>query len=88
MRHSQTDGGAATHRVPLSSLGKGSLKSGPDHAMCVHRVIDRRHHAEKGMDHTGKLLVLDRHAGMPQGIGVARTIIVQNEGAVMRSLKP
>jgi hypothetical protein len=66
--HSPRSGCAATDRAQLSSLRKGLLKSGADHALRVHRIVDRRHDAEKGMDHTGKILELDRHADAPQGI--------------------
>jgi hypothetical protein len=57
--------------APVTSSASESLfERGPNEALCVHRIIDRRHHAKKGVDHTGKLLVLDRHAGALQRLGI------------------
>src|SRR5229473_4309673 len=55
-------------QVPGS--GKGALERRPYRALRVHRVVDRRHHAEKGMDHPGIFAVLDRNAGPPQCPGI------------------
>src|ERR1700730_16970177 len=53
-----------------SSASESLFERGPNEALCVHRIIDRRHHAKEGMDHTGKLLVLDRHPGALQRLGI------------------
>src|SRR3984893_8759092 len=41
-----------------SSASESLFERGPNEALCVHRIVNRRHHAKEGMDHTGKLLVL------------------------------
>ena len=50
----------------------------PNGALRVHRVVDHRHHPEKGVDHPGIFLVLDRHGGAAQRLGVTLAIIVQD----------
>src|SRR5438874_6200417 len=46
-----------------SNASESLFERGPNEALGVHRIVDRRHHAKEGMDHTGELPVFDRHAG-------------------------
>src|SRR3984893_14447388 len=65
--------------APVTSSASESLfERGPNEALGIHRIVNRRHHAKKGVDHTGKLLVLDRHPGALQRLGVAPTVVVQH----------
>jgi len=59
-----------------SSASESLFERGPNEALGVHRIVDRRYHAKEGVDHTGKLLVLDRHAGALQRIGIPLTVVV------------
>jgi hypothetical protein len=60
-----------------STPDEGSFERGPDQALCVHRVVYRRHHPEKGVDHAGEILVLDRDASAAQRFSVTLTVVVQ-----------
>src|SRR5580704_17730842 len=65
--------------APFTSSASESLfERGPNEALGIHRIVNRRYHAEKGVDHAGKLLVFGRHAGALQRLSISLTVVVQH----------